>query len=306
MRENMLYGSIEAGGTKFRCAVGRDPQSIVGEVRFATRAPEETLEEAAAFFRPFVESGQVGRVGLGSFGPVDLDPESATYGYITSTPKPGWQNTDIHGRLEEKLGVPVVMDTDVNAAALGEYEWGAGRGKDPCLYLTVGTGIGGGLVKDGKPYFGLLTPEMGHVRIPHDLRVDPFPGACPFHGDCLEGLAAGPAIEKRMGKRGELLAEDDPFWEIEAGYLADALMNYIVVASPRIIIVGGGVMKQQAVWRSLRSNLQERLNGYLRHEMLLERMEEYVVPPELGDRAGVMGGIVLAREGDGGRGIRDE
>jgi fructokinase len=295
-----LYGGIEAGGTKFACAVASGPENIVAEIRFKTRRPEETLKQAGDFFLPYVKSGQISRLGLGSFGPVDLETGSHTYGHITSTPKVEWQNTDIAGILQERLGIPVVMDTDVNAAALGEYTWGASRGIDPSLYLTVGTGIGGGLIQEGRPYHGLLSPEMGHLRIPHDRAADPFAGVCPYHGDCLEGLAAGPAIEKRLGRRGETIADDDPFWELEAEYIVAALVNIILTLSPGIIIVGGGVMRSKTLLEKIRTKVQESLNGYVTHERITGRIEQYIVPPMLGERSGVLGAIALANAMHGG------
>jgi fructokinase len=293
-----IYGGVEAGGTKFVCAVGSGPANLLAETRFPTTTPEETIGRTLEFFRPFVRSGQAQRIGLASFGPVDLEPGSASYGSIVSTPKPGWSHTNIRLALHDGMGVAVEVDTDVNAAALAEFLWGAARGLDPSLYLTVGTGIGGGLIKDGRPYHGLLSPEMGHLRIPHDFAADPFSGACPFHGDCFEGLASGPAIEKRLGRRGETLSDDDPFWELEAGYIAAALANCVLTISPRILILGGGVMQRPAVWPHLRRKIQALLNGYVQSDMLVSRIDEYIVPPGLGARAGVLGAIALARLGD--------
>lgn len=298
MNGTPLYGGIEAGGTKFRCAVAGDPGSIVSEIRFETRSPAETLAETCDFFRPYVKSEEVRSIGMGAFGPLDLEASSPTFGFITSTPKPGWQNTDIRGFVKTELGVDVSVDTDVNAAALGEFTWGASRGIDPSLYLTIGTGIGGGLVKDGKPYHGLLSPEMGHIRIPHDLVEDQFSGACPFHVDCLEGLASGPAIERRTGVRGELLEDEHPFWRTEAKYLAYALSNYILTLSPGIIILGGGVMKKQFLLQMIREKVQDLLNGYVRSAAITGRIEAYIVTPGLDDRAGVMGAIALARQAE--------
>lgn len=299
MMQTSLYGGIEAGGTKFVCAVASGPENIVAETRFPTRQPEETLNQACDFFLPYVRLKQVLRIGLGSFGPVDLEQGSPTFGFITSTPKVEWRNADIAGILQERLGIPVVMDTDVNAAALGEFTWGASKRIDPSLYLTVGTGIGGGLILQGKPYHGLLSPEMGHLRIPHDWDADPFPGACPYHGDCLEGLAAGPAIEKRLGRRGETIPDNDPFWELEAGYLASALTNYILTLSPGIIILGGGVMQGKDLLKRVRTRVQESLNGYVKLKRILECVEDYIVPPMLGMRSGVLGAIALALEANG-------
>ena len=211
-----LYGGIEAGGTKFVCVVASGPGQIVDEIRYMTTTPEETLGKAIQFFQPFVVSGQVSAIGVGSFGPVDLNPESSTFGYITNTPKPGWSQTDVLGTLRRALQVKMAFDMDVNTAALGEYLWGASKGCDPSLYLTIGTGIGGGYIVNGRPLIGLLNLEMGHVRIPHDRELDPFLGNCPFHGDCFEGLASGPAIEKRLGLSGAVIPETNAFWKVEA------------------------------------------------------------------------------------------
>jgi len=277
------------------CAVGSGPDDLRAEVRIETTIPAETLARVRDFFLPFVQSGQVRVIGLGSFGPLDLDPASPTYGSITSTPKPGWSDTPLAATLRESLGVRVAVDTDVNAAVLGEFTWGAGRGQDPCLYLTVGTGIGGGLLKVGRPYHGLLNPEMGHLHVPHDRLRDPFPGSCPFHGDCLEGLAAGPALRARFGEKGESLADDDPFWELEAEYLAYALANFVLTLSPRRIILGGGIMDRSFLIGKVRARVKDALNGYARHPLITEHIEEYVVPPGLGRSAGLLGAIALAK-----------
>jgi fructokinase len=295
VKEN-VYGGIEAGGTKFVCSVASGPTNIVEEVRFATTTPEETLRKTVQFFERYVREGKVKTIGVGCFGPLDLDPKSSTYGFITATPKPHWSNTDVRGALMRDLGVNVAFDSDVNAAAVGESVWGASRGQDPSLYLTVGTGIGGGYLKDGKPIQGLVNPEMGHIRIPHDLERDPFPGSCPFHGDCFEGLANGPAIEKRLGIKGATVPENDPFWEIEADYIALALMNYILVLSPRKIIVGGGVMQRDFLFPKVRNRVRELLNGYVSSKAILEHIDNYIVPPELGNQSGSMGAIALAMQ----------
>ena len=296
MNDKTLFGGIEAGGTKFVCAVGGGPENIVDEIRFPTATPDETLARVCDFFAPYIRAGQLQCIGLGSFGPVDLDPASATFGFITSTPKPHWQNANVLGFLQNKLGLLCIMDTDVNAAALGEFTWGASRDYDPSLYLTVGTGVGGGCIKDGKPYHGLLSPEMGHIRLVHDLKRDPFRGACPFHHDCFEGLASGPAIEARLGRRAETLADNDPFWDIEADYIAQALTNYIFVLSPKKIVLGGGVMQKGFLFPKIRRRVGELLNGYLQSEILLTELDEYIVTPALGSRAGVLGAIALAMQ----------
>ncbi len=291
-----LYGGIEGGGTKFICVVGRGPNEIIEEARFPTTTPKETLDRVCGFFRPYARQDQLVSLGLGSFGPVDVDPGSPTFGYITTTPKPNWANTDILGKLKQELGVPIAIDMDVAAAALGEYRWGASRGIDPSLYLTIGTGIGGSYILNGKPLRGLVSLEMGHVYIPHDTSLDPFPGSCPFHGDCFEGLANGPAIGKRFNRPAESLVDDDPYWDIEAGYIASALANYIFTFPPRKIVVGGGVMHRLYLFNTVRRKLHALLNGYLNHPALTGSLEEYVVPPGLGNRSGVLGGLALAMD----------
>ena len=296
MKSETLYGGIEAGGTKFVCCVASGPTHIVEEVRFATTAPEETLRRAVQFFERYVASGQIKTIGVGCFGPLDLNPNSRTYGFITATPKPNWSNTDIRGVLQRELKVNVAFDSDVNAAALGESVWGAGRGHEPLLYLTIGTGIGGGYLIDGKPLLGLVNPEMGHLRIPHNRELDPFPGSCPFHGDCFEGLASGPAIEKRLKATGATVPESDPFWVIEADYIASALMNYILILSPKKIIIGGGVMQREFLFPKVRSRVREDLNGYVSSKMILDKIDQYIVPPGLGNQSGSMGAIALAKQ----------
>lgn len=287
-----LYGGVEAGGTKFVCAVGTGPDDIRAVERFPTTTPEETLGRVIAFFRNQPEP--VEAIGVGSFGPVDPDPQSGAFGYVTSTPKPGWRDANVRGPIREALQVPVAFDTDVNAAALGEQRWGAARGLDTFIYLTVGTGIGGGGVIGGKLMHGLIHPEMGHILIPHDRAQDPFPGACPYHGDCLEGLAAGPAMERRWGAKADTLPPDHPAWELEAGYLAAGLANMICTLSPQRVILGGGVMQQEHLFPLVRRKLQQVLNGYVQSPAILEEIDRYIVPPELGGRAGVLGAIALA------------
>lgn len=288
-----LYGGIELGGTKTVCVAARGPGEVQAEARFPTTTPEETLGEAIAFLR---EQGPLTAVGIGAFGPVDLNPASTTYGAITSTPKSGWAHTDVVGRVSEALDVPVAFDTDVNAAALGEYRWGAAQGLDTFLYLTIGTGIGGGGMINGRLMHGLVHPEMGHIRIPHDWEVDPYTGACPYHGDCLEGLAAGPAFEGRWGERGGRLLPDHPAWPLEAQYLALGLVTFICTLSPQRIILGGGIMQQTQLFALVRGKVQDLLAGYVQAPEVLERIEEYIVSPRLGQQAGVLGAIALAQQ----------
>jgi fructokinase len=274
------------------CGVGTGPDDLQ-LTTVPTTSPQATIDQIIAFFR-----NQAGRelsaVGVGAFGPVDLHPESPTFGFITSTPKVGWQQYDLAWTLYRALQVPIGFDTDVNAAAAGEARWGAGRGLPNFLYLTVGTGIGGGALVNGEVIHGLLHPEMGHIRIPHDLGADPFPGSCPYHKDCLEGLASGPAMQARWGKRAQELPADHPAWALEAHYLALGLATWVCTVSPERILLGGGVMQQASLFPMIRQELLRLLNGYIDAKPLLNEIDSYVAPPELGSRAGVLGAMVLA------------
>ncbi len=287
-----IYGAIEAGGTKFVCALGSGPGDLAIK-RIPTTTPEETISRVIAYFR---EQPEISAMGIGSFGPLDLNPSSSTYGYITTTPKPGWTFTDLAGEIKRALKVPVGFDTDVNTAALGEYKWGAARGLENFMYLTIGTGIGGGGMINGKLVHGLVHPEMGHILIPHDRTADPYPGCCPFHGDCLEGLASGTAIEKRWGKRGEDLPPDHTAWIWESYYLALAITDYICTLSPQRVIVGGGIMQQTQIFPMIRNNVVQLLNSYIQAKVILEDIEHFIVPPGLGGRVGILGTIALAMQ----------
>jgi fructokinase len=289
-----LWGAIEAGGTKFVCAVGTGPDDWREEIRFPTTTPEETMRQAIDFFREHYAREPLRAIGIGSFGPVDPDPASPSFGYVTTTPKPGWAQTDVVGILRRALDLPVGFDTDVNAAALGEGRWGAAQGLDTFIYLTVGTGIGGGGMVGGQLLHGLIHPEMGHVRIPHDRQADPYEGCCPFHGDCLEGLASGPAIEGRWERRAETLPPDHEAWQLEAQYLAQGVVDFICTLSPQRVIMGGGVMEQPHLLPLVRTQVRELLNGYLQAPEILERIDEYIVAPALGNQAGISGALALA------------
>jgi fructokinase len=290
----MRYGGIEAGGTKWVCAIADRPGQPLKTKTFPTTGPAETVSRATRFLS---ENGPVDVVGVGAFGPVDLRQDSPTWGTITTTPKPGWGDTDLVGALRSGLNVPIALDTDVNAAALGEWRWGAAVGLETFFYITVGTGIGGGAVVNGRILHGLLHPEFGHMRIPHDREADPFDGICPYHGDCLEGLASGEAIRQRWGRPGEELSGAAP-WETEAEYLALALVNVICMLSPQRIIIGGGVAKQPTLLPLARQRVRELLAGYLRAPELTdpEGIDRYIVTPDLGGSAGVIGAIELARD----------
>lgn len=290
-----LLGAVEAGGTKFVCAVGRGPDELLAETRFPTGDPEATLARTVAFLREAAAAhGRLAAVGVGSFGPVRLDPDAPGWGRIADTPKPGWSDADVVGPLQRELEVPVAFDTDVNAAALGEWRWGAGRGADPLVYVTVGTGIGGGGLAGGRLLHGLLHPEMGHLPVRRDPGRDPFPGTCPFHGDCLEGLACGPAIEARWGRPAEELPADHPAWALEADYLAQGALGITLVLSPRRIVLGGGVMEAPGLLDRVRARFVDALGGYLRAPELGAGIDRYLVAPGLGSRAGVLGALALA------------
>jgi fructokinase len=290
------YGGIESGGTKFVCIIANEPHQILSEVKFPTTTPRETLEKVVSFFTSEIKEKQIHLrgIGIGSFGPLDLNPNSPTYGFITTTPKPGWANVDIVGLIFKALHVPISLDTDTNTAALSEKRWGAGKDVEDILYLTIGTGIGGGAVINGKPLHGLVHPEMGHMLIQHDIDKDPFKGCCPFHGDCFEGLASGPSILNRWGKKAEDLPLDHPAWDLEADYIALALENLVCTLSPQKIILGGGVMHQEQLFPLIRTKLKKLLNNYIQSPVILEDIDNYIVQPKLGDQAGVLGALLLA------------
>jgi fructokinase len=293
-----LFGGIEAGGTKFVCIIAGGPDDIRAETKFPTTTPQETLGRVVDFFQKTqAEIGQnLVSIGVACFGPIDLNLTSSTYGYITTTPKPGWPQTDMVGTIRKEMNVPVLMDTDVNVAAFGEGMWGAGQGLDDFIYLTIGTGIGGGAIVNGKPVHGLVHPEMGHMRLPHNWEKDPFPGICPYHGDCLEGLACGPAIKERWGQTSGSLSPDHPGWDIEADYLALAIQNLVCIASPRRIIMGGGVMQQVHLFPRVRAKVQQYLNQYVQALEIIQQIDQFIVPPGLGNRAGALGAIALAQQ----------
>lgn len=291
-----LYGGIEAGGTKFVCAVASGPDDFRAEIRFPTTTPDETLAQAIDFFRAQHTQEPLQAIGVACFGPIDPNPASPTFGFVTTTPKPHWAHTDVVGRLQAALHLPVGFDTDVNGAALGEHRWGAAQGLDTFVYLTIGTGLGGGGMVNGRLLHGLMHSEMGHMRVPHDRERDPYPGQCTYHGDCWEGLACGPAIEGRWQTKGQHLAPDHPAWALEAHYLALGVVNIIMTLSPQRIIMGGGVMDQQQIFPMLRREVQTLLNGYIQKPAVQAEIDHYITPPALGNRAGVLGAIALAMD----------
>ena len=287
-----LYGGVETGGTWVVCALGTGPDEIVARETFATGEPGPTLERIAEFF----EGGpRPAAIGVGSFGPVDLDRASPTWGHVTSTPKPGWAHTPVAPALRDRLGLPIHFDTDVTTAAIAEHRWGAATGVDSVCYLTIGTGIGAGILIDGRPVHGLIHPEVGHLMVPHDRARDPFAGSCPNHGDCWEGLAAGGAIAARWQANPRELPDDHPAWELEAEYIALGILAIVMVASPERVVAGGGVMQHSGLLAAVRARLVALNAGYLESPMIGDQVDRYVVAPALGDDAGVLGAIALAQ-----------
>ena len=283
----MLFGALEAGGTKMVCAIGSEEGEILERASIPTRTPDETMPKLAEFF-----TGKgIAALGIGCFGPIDLNRTSETYGYITTTPKLPWKNYDICGYFRERLHVPVGFDTDVNGSMLGEAAWGCARGLDSAVYITVGTGIGVGIMADGKLLHGMLHPEGGHILMP--VRSDDtYEGKCPYHKTCLEGLASGPAIEARWGAPARELADRPEVWDLEAYYLAHALVTYIMVLSPQKIILGGGVMHQTQLMDRIRGYVKDMMAGYLVTREL-EDLKSYIVLPSLNDNQGILGALKL-------------
>ncbi len=288
-----LYGGIEGGGTKFACIVARNPQDIIEETRFPTTSPGETMERVIDFFRP--HASDLAAIGFSSFGPLSLNQASSTYGHVTATPKPGWSGADILSPIRQAFQLPVAFELDVNAAAYGEWYWvEENHACDPLVYFTIGTGIGAGIVANGRLVHGLVHPEAGHMRIPHDRTKDPFPGVCPFHGDCFEGLATGPSIAARWKEKGENLPDDHPAWALEAEYIAEAMVNTICMLSPQRIVLGGGVMQRKHLFPMIHQRVQGILNGYIASPVITKNIETLIVPPALGTRSGVLGAVALA------------
>lgn len=291
------FAGVEAGGTKFNCIVASDPENILSEIRIPTTNPQETLSQVVKFFKntELKFNIHLSSIGLGFFGPLCIDKNQSNYGFITSTPKLAWRDTAIVPFFNQELGIPAAFDTDVAAAALGEGLWGNAKNCRNFIYLTVGTGIGAGVIADGKPLHGMIHPEIGHMFIPHNFNQDPFPGICPTHKDCLEGLASGPSIKARWGKPAEMLAANHAAWQIESDYIGFALSNLILSFSPERIILGGGVMKVSGLIQSIREKTIHFLNGYVQSELIINNSETYIRLPGLGDRSGVLGAIALAK-----------
>ena len=287
------YGSLEAGGTKMVCAIGDEQGNILERVSIPTLAPENTMPAILDFFK----SKNISALGIGCFGPVDLDKKSPTYGYITTTPKLAWKNYDIVGVCEKELGVPVGFDTDVNGSALGEATWGCTKDLDNSIYITVGTGIGVGVIIDRKPYHGMLHPEGGHIFLARHPQDPMERGVCPYHELCLEGLASGPSIQARWGKPGVELADRKEVWELEAYYLAQAICSYIMILSPERIIIGGGVAHQEQMMPMIRAEVKRQMGGYIAAKGMQD-LDNHIVLPSLNDNQGILGALKLAMDAE--------
>ncbi len=289
----MRFGALEAGGTKMVCAVGNERGEILNRISIPTETPKITMPKLLAYF----QDQEIQALGIGCFGPIDLHPDSETYGYITTTSKLAWKHYDILGYFRRHLGIPLGFDTDVNGSMLGEATWGCARGLDTALYMTVGTGVGVGILAGGKLLHGMQHPEGGHILLPK-REDDPYAGKCPYHKTCLEGLAAGPAIEERWGKKAAELCDQPDVWELEAYYLAYAITNYILILSPQKIILGGGVMHQEQLLPLVREKVADMLGGYMQTKELSD-LASYLVPPSLGDDQGILGALKLGMDACG-------
>jgi fructokinase len=298
MSDQPLIAAIEMGGTKIVCGIGTGPHDLRAVHRIETTTPEETLELASRWLTKMkIEHGAFSALGIGTFGPVDLNPKSEAYGYITTTPKPGWQQTDIVTFFRNRFRVPVGFDTDVNAAVLAEYLWGAGQGMDPVIYITVGTGVGGGVLVNGQLLHGAMHPEIGHLSVPppknsYAVQRD---CQCPFHRSCVEGYVSGTSIAKRWGIRADTIPFEHPAWEELSDIMGHALMNLCLTLSPKRIILGGGVMEQPQVIPLIRAKLMHHLNGYLLIPQVGREIDQFIVPPGLGARSGLLGSLALGR-----------
>ena len=286
----MILGGIELGGTKMVCAIGNENGEVLDRYVVPTTEPKETLDKLLDYFK----DKNIDSLGVGSFGPIDLNKQSSTYGYITTTPKPGWANIDVVGAFKS-LNVPIGFDTDVNAACLGEVTYGAGKGIDSVIYGTIGTGIGFGVYLDGRLVHGLMHTETGHMLLTkHELDKD-FHGPCPYHDNCFETLASGPSIEKRYGKKAEYLQDNEDVWKLESYYIGQALCNCVMCYSPKKIILGGGVMHNKLLFELVREETLKNINGYIKKEEILTDIDNYIVFPELGDNSGILGAMELGR-----------
>ena len=285
----MRLGALEAGGTKMVCAIGDESGKIYEQVSIPTETPEITMPRLISYF----EERKIEALGIGCFGPIDPDKKSETYGYITSTPKLAWADYNIVGTMEKSLMIPVGFDTDVNGSVLGEVTFGQAKGKKCVVYVTIGTGVGAGIYIEGKLLHGMLHPEAGHILLTQ-RQDDTYEGTCPYHKTCLEGLSAGPAIEARWGRKAVELKDDARVWDLEAYYIAQAIVNYILILSPQMIILCGGVMHQEQLFPKIRSYVKKMMNGYIKTKEMAD-LDHYIVPASLHDDQGIMGALELGR-----------
>jgi fructokinase len=290
------FGAIELGGTKTNVLIADDQNNVITKRVFPTLSPSETVTDIAQFFKSTLSSEKIElkSIGIGSFGPLDLHPDSKTYGFITTTPKLGWEFYDIKGKIESALNIHVEIDTDVNAAALGEYSFKAMQTLQNLVYITIGTGIGAGFIVNGELLHGLVHPEFGHIRLPHDRHIDPFPGICPYHRDCFEGLASGPALAERWRMPAEEIPQDHMAWDLEGEYIAYALSDLICTVSPEKIILGGGVMHRYYLYDIIRTKIVQIMNNYIRSKYLEESIGDYIISPRWKNESGLMGALCLA------------
>ncbi len=290
------FGAVELGGTKTFVMVAQNRDNIIGRRIFPTSSPKQTIQDISRFFKNISTENNISLsgIGIGSFGPLDLNTESPTFGYITSTPKYAWPFTDLRGEIQSKMQTHVFIDTDVNASAYGEFNSLVDRKIESMAYITIGTGIGGSFIINGKILHGLIHSEFGHIRIPHDSRKDPFPGCCPYHQDCFEGLASGPALEKRWRTDPSTLAKDHVAWDLEAEYISYAMANLVCTTSPQMIILGGGVMHQKHLFPKIHTRTKQLLNKYIKSELLEEQIHALITPPILRDDSGIIGALELA------------
>lgn len=293
----MYIGAIEAGGTKMVCAIGTKEGKLIKRTEIPTTFPEETFGKMVEYFKECEKEGlKIETIGIGCFGPVELNKKSEKYGFITSTPKKGWANVDFAGAFTKAFDVPVGFDTDVNAAVLGEVTFGGAKGAECAIYITIGTGIGAGVYYQGKLIHGMMHPEAGHILLARHPK-DNFEGVCPYHGNCFEGMASGPSIEKRYGRKASELKDNVLVWEIESYYIAEAIANYICMYSPDKIILWGGVMHQEQLFDMVRQQVKKMLNGYISADILLNTdLSEYIIKPALGEDPGILGALQLGIE----------
>ena len=282
-----VFGALEAGGTKMVCAIVDDFGNIMEEAKFPTTTPEETTSKMLEFFKKF----EISALGIGTFGPIDLNPKSPTYGSILNTPKLAWKGFNFLSAFKS-LNVPIGIDTDVNASCLGETAFGTSRGLSNVIYITIGTGIGVGILSEGQLVHGMMHPEGGHILL-EKREDDKGECICPYHDRCFEGLASGPSILKRYGKPGNELVNDEKVWDLEAEYISQALVNYIMVLQPQKIILGGGVMHQESLFPLIRKKVSEKINKYLITKEL-ENLDDYIVPCSLDDKQGILGSFKIA------------